>query len=124
MNIVFFGTPTFAKIILESLIKNDDFNVSAVVTQPDKPVGRKQILASSPVRLSATKNNIEVLQPVKLKDAEFVSYLKKIDADVFVVASYGKIIPKEILDIPTFGCINVHGSLLPKYHGASPVQFA
>jgi len=124
MKIVFFGTPNFAKIILGSLIKNDNFNIAAVVANPDKPVGRKKILTAPPAKQLAVKNNIEVLQPTKLKDDVFIRQIKKIGADLFVVASYGKIIPKEILDIPKYGCINVHGSLLPEYRGASPIQYA
>jgi len=117
IKIVFFGTPNFAEIILESLINNDIFEVVAIITNPDKLVGRKQVLTASPVKKIAFESGIEVLQPEKL-----IEQLKKINADVFVVAAYGKIIPKEILEIPKFGCINVHGSLLPKYRGASPIQ--
>lgn len=124
MRIIFFGTPNFAAIILESLLKNENFDVSAAVANSDKPAGRKKILTSPPVKELAQKSKIEVLQPAKLKDAPFAERLKQIKADLFIVASYGKIIPKEILETPKFGCINVHGSLLPEYRGASPIQFA
>lgn len=124
MKIIFFGTPQFAKIILSSLIENKNFDIVCVVTNPDKLIGRKKILTPSPVKQLAIENNIEILQPAKLKDADFINRLKEISADLFVVASYGKIIPKEVLDIPKNGCINIHGSMLPEYRGASPIQFA
>lgn len=124
MKIIFFGAPEFAEIILGSLIKNRDFNVVCVVTNPDKPAGRKRNLTYSPVKRLSAEKNIKILQPAKLKDSDFIKQIKELNAEIFVVASYGKIIPKEILEIPKFGCINIHGSLLPKYRGASPIQSA
>lgn len=119
---IFFGTPDFAVPILNSLIK--ETNLIAVVTQPDKKVGRKQILLPSPIKKIAIKNNIKVLQPNKLKDQKFTNQIKDFNPDLIIVAAYGKIIPKKILDIPKFKCINIHASLLPKYRGASPIQTA
>ena len=121
--IIFFGTPDFAAVILKALI-DSDYDIAAVFTQPDKKVGRKQEVAISPVKDLALKNKIEIFQPQNLRDIKFVEEIKKINPDLFVVAAYGKILPKEILEIPKFGAINVHGSLLPKYRGASPVQCA
>ena len=122
MNIVFMGTPDFAVPSLKMLIK--EHNVLAVVTQPDKPKGRGKKLAFSPVKEVALENGIEVLQPVKVKDGTFVKELMRFDADVFVVVAYGKILTEEVLALPKYGCINVHGSLLPKYRGAGPIQWS
>jgi len=121
--IIFFGTPEFAAGILRTLVENG-FDVVAVVTQPDKKVGRKQAVVFSPVKKLATERRIKVFQPVDLKDAEVIRGLQETRADLFVVAAYGKILPKEILEIPEFGAVNVHASLLPKFRGASPVQCA
>jgi methionyl-tRNA formyltransferase len=123
MKSVFFGTPKFAEIVLRKLIKQDGFEIVAVVCAPDKLVGRKKVLTSPPVKLLAKKNNIFVLQPEKL-NAKFVNELEEFEADVFVTCAYGKIIPKEILDLPKFGALNIHPSLLPKYRGPSPIQSA
>ena len=123
MKIIFFGTPEFAEIILDKLIKSGGFEIVGVVSTPDKQIGRKKVLTSPPVKILAEKNNLKILQPEKL-DENFISELKKIKADLFIVAAYGKIIPKEILEIPEFGILNVHPSLLPKYRGASPIQTA
>jgi methionyl-tRNA formyltransferase len=126
IKIIFFGTPKFAEIILEKIIKSDNYEIIAVVTASDEPVGRKQILTASPVKIFAEKNVVKVLQPEKL-DEEFYNRLKAVchsEADLFITAAYGKIIPKNILDLPKFGCINIHPSLLPKYRGASPIQSA
>lgn len=120
LNITFFGTDIFAKIILEKLIK--EFNVSLIVTKPDEKVGRKQILEESKVSKIAKENNIKCIKPNKLKD--FKEDIKKNSSDIFIVAEYSKIIPQEILDIPKYGAINIHGSILPKYRGASPIQYA
>ncbi|MFA6296797.1 MAG: methionyl-tRNA formyltransferase [Patescibacteria group bacterium] len=120
---IFFGTPDFAVPTLNSLIKGT--NLIAVVTQPDKKVGRKQIFLPSPVKQIAIKNNIKVLQPQKIKEnIEFINQIKDLNPDVIIVAAYGKIIPKDILNLPKYGCINIHASLLPKYRGASPIQTA
>lgn len=117
------GTPDFSVPVLNALIEN--FNVIAVVTQPDKKVGRKQVLTPSPVKKVALANKLEVLQPDKVRgNAEFIRRLKKLSPDLIVVAAYGLILPKEILDIPKYKVINVHASLLPKYRGASPIQAA
>ena len=117
------GTPEFSGPILNSLLER--YNVIAVVTQPDKKVGRKQVLTHSPVKKIALANKIEVSQPEKIKgNAEFIKHIKEINPDLIVVAAYGFILPKKILEIPKFGLINVHASLLPKYRGASPIQTA
>lgn len=124
MNIVFMGTPDFAVACLEKLIESRH-KVLAVFTQPDKPVGRKQILTAPPVKELAVKNGISVYQPVSLKkDNSAVEVLKELNPDIIIVVAYGKILPNEILKLPKFGCINVHASLLPKYRGAAPIQWA
>ena len=121
MKVVYMGTPDFA---VESLI-NAGHEVCAVFSQPDKPVGRKQILTAPPVKEIALKNNIPVFQPISLKnDDTAYNIIKNENPDVIVVVAYGKLLPKSILDIAKYGCINVHASLLPKLRGASPVQTA
>lgn len=121
--VIFFGTEQFAVRILESLLHApQDFTVAAVVTQPARPVGRKQIVTPSPVSQFATEHAIPVITPVTLKDSAVIEQLAAYTADVFVVAQYGLIIPKRILEIPAHGAINVHASLLPKHRGASPVH--
>ena len=117
------GTPDFAVPCLERLIK-DGYDVCLAVTQPDKARGRKMILTPPPVKVTAEKNGVEVFQPVTLKSDEAYDKLKSYNSDFIVVAAYGKILPKRILDIPKYACINVHGSLLPKYRGAAPIQRA
>ncbi len=121
MKIVFMGTPDFARSALEKIIEAG-FEVVLVVTQPDKPKGRSGELQISDVKACALLHNIPVYQPVKIKEAQHVEYLKGIDADIFVVAAFGQILSQEILDIPRFGCVNIHASLLPKYRGAAPIQ--
>lgn len=124
MKIVFMGTPDFAVPCLERLI-TDGHNVAAVFTREDKPVGRKQVLTPPPVKRVALQNNIEVYQPKKLKDSpEVIEVLNSIAPDVIVVVAYGRILPKEVLKIARFGCVNVHGSLLPRHRGASPIQWS
>jgi methionyl-tRNA formyltransferase len=123
MRIVFMGTPEFAVPSLRALIDSGE-NVVAVVTQPDKPKGRGLEVASPPVKVLAEKHGIPVLQPAKIKNDEFLNELKKINPDLICVAAYGKILPRNILDIPPYGCINVHASLLPKYRGAAPINWA
>lgn len=123
MKILFMGTPDFAVPSLEVLI-NSGHEVSCVFTQTDKPVGRKQILTFSKVKECAIKNGIEVYQPKTLRTEESINKVKEISPDVIVVVAYGKILPKEILDYPKYGCINIHGSLLPKYRGAAPIQWS
>ena len=121
LKIIFMGTPEFSVPILNALIKN--YQVSAVVTQPDKKVGRKQVLTPSPIKKLAEENKIVVLQPAKLKDnTEFLEIVKNLKPDLIVVAAYGFILLKDLLTIPSYGVINAHASLLPKYRGASPIQ--
>lgn len=123
MRIIFMGTPDFAVPCLESLI-DAGHNVAAVFTQPDKPVGRKQILTPSPVKACAVSHNIKVYQPEKIKNSNALEIINSINPDVIIVVAYGKILPKEILNAAKFGCINVHASLLPKYRGAAPIQWS
>ncbi|MCR5755015.1 MAG: methionyl-tRNA formyltransferase [Acetatifactor sp.] len=121
MKIVFMGTPDFAAGALESLI-DAGHEITLVVTQPDKPKGRSDKLIFSPVKECAVKHQIPVFQPVKIKTPEAVETLRSYEADVFVVAAFGQIVSQEILDMPRYGCLNIHASLLPKYRGASPIQ--
>ena len=119
--IVFMGTPNIAAKVLRNMI-NAGFNIVAVVAQPDKPVGRKGLLQEVPTKIVAKEHNIPVYQPIKIKlDYEF---LKEINPDIIVTIAYGQIVPQAVLDIPKFGCLNLHGSILPKYRGASPIQTA
>lgn len=122
MKIVFMGTPDYAVKTLEALV-NSNHTVAAVFAQPDKPVGRKQILTPPPVKVCAEKYNIPVFQPQSVRNGDALEILKEIDPDVIVVVAYGKILPKEILTLPKYGCVNGHASLLPKYRGASPIQW-
>lgn len=122
MRIVFMGTPDFAVPVLESLC-DAGHEVAAVVTQPDKPRGRGKEMQYTPVKKTALERNIKVYQPQKVKDEEFVQILKEINPDVIVVVAFGQILPPVILDMPKYGCINVHASLLPKYRGAAPIQW-
>lgn len=123
MNVVFMGTPEFAVPTLRMLIE-DSYAVQAVVTQPDRPKGRGRTVVPSPVKILAETYGIPVLQPEKVRSKEFQQQLKEIAPEVIVVAAYGQIIPESILNIPSQGCINVHGSLLPKYRGAAPIHWA
>ncbi|MCL2513918.1 MAG: methionyl-tRNA formyltransferase [Oscillospiraceae bacterium] len=120
-NIIFMGTPDFAVPCFEKLI-NDRYNIPLVVSRPDKPKGRKQVLGAPPVKELALKRGIEVYQPVSLRTDEAREKIAGFSPDFLVVAAYGNILPKKILDIPKYGCVNVHGSLLPKYRGAAPIQ--
>lgn len=123
MDIVFMGTPDFAVPSLKILI--DNYNVKAVFTQPDKPKGRGKKLAFSPIKELAVQNDIPVFQPIKLKDdKDMIEELNAMKPDFIIVVAFGQILPKEVLDIPKFGCINLHGSLLPMYRGAAPIQWA
>lgn len=123
MNIVFMGTPDFAVPSLNKLIEK--YGVTAVLTQPDKPKGRGKKLAYSAVKEEAVKHEIPVYQPIKLReDAELIQKLKDLKPDFIIVVAFGQILPKEVLDIPKYGCINLHGSLLPMYRGAAPIQWA
>lgn len=123
MKIVFMGTPEFAAVSLMGLIQSKHC-VLAVFTQPDKPAGRKQTLNCSPVKRLAQQNEIPVFQPNTLKDEETLTCLAKLNPDIIIVVAYGKLLPKRILEIPPLGCINLHGSLLPKYRGAAPIQYS
>lgn len=118
--IIYMGTPQYAEAILETLIEADDMEVSLVLTQPDRPVGRKKILTPPPVKSLALKHGIKVLQPNRLSDEGIEDAIREIKADFIVVAAFGQILPKSILDLAP--CINLHASLLPQYRGASPVQ--
>ena len=124
MNIVFMGTPDFAVPSLEELAKNERFTVRAVYTQPDKPVGRKKIITPPDVKVCALKYGLPVYQPDTLRSADVEAQIASFKPDVIVVIAYGKILPENILDIPKYGCVNIHGSLLPKYRGAAPIQRA
>lgn len=123
MKVIFMGTPEIAATILAAII-DSRHEVVLAVTQEDKPKGRGKMLSAPPVKEVALKNNIEVFQPHKIKDDESIAKLREYDADIYVVAAYGKILSKEILDIPKYGCINAHASLLPKYRGAAPIQWS
>ena len=124
MKIVFMGTPDFAKESLEA-VYNAGHEILAVVTNPDRPKGRGMKLVASPVKEFALEKNLKIYQPEKVKNnVEFIEEIKRFKPDVICVVAYGKILPKEILEISKFGCINVHGSLLPQYRGAAPIQWA
>ncbi len=122
VKVVFMGTPEFAVPCLREVCLHHE--VIAVITQPDKPKGRGHKMQHPPVKEFAVSQGITVLQPERIRNAEFVSELRNIHADVFIVVAYGQILSKEILDMPRFGCVNVHGSLLPELRGAAPIQWA
>ena len=123
MKIVYMGTPDFAVNPLHALAEAG-YEVTGVVTQPDKPKGRGKSMLPTPVKEEALKHGFPVYQPVKVRDPEFLQVLEKLDPDIIVVAAFGQIIPKSILELPKYGCINIHASLLPKYRGAAPIQQA
>ena len=124
LNIVFMGTPDFARESLKAIYEAGH-NILAVVTNPDKPKGRGMKLIPSPVKEFAIEKNLKIYQPLKVRNNEdFIGEIKSLNPDVICVVAYGKILPKELLDIPKMGCINVHGSLLPKYRGAAPIQWS
>ncbi len=123
IRIVYMGTPDIAAVILKRLIR-EPYKVVLAVTQPDRPKGRGKELAKSPVKLVAEEAGIPVFQPLKLRDPEAVRTVAKAKPDMIVVAAFGQILPKEVLDLPKYGCINVHASLLPAYRGAAPIQWA
>lgn len=123
MRIVFMGTPDFAAAILKRLIDTDR-NVVGVFSQPDKPVGRKQIITPTATKVVAMEHGIPVFQPAKLRDGEALKIMQELKPDLTVVAAYGKILPKDILDVAPLGNVNVHGSLLPKYRGSAPIQWS
>lgn len=125
VKVVFMGTPDFAVRPLQALIEDENIEVLTVVTQEDKKIGRKQVLTPPPVKRLALEHNIPVLQPPKLKNnKEAIELLEGLNADLFIVVAYGHILPPEVLRIPRYGSINIHGSLLPKYRGASPIEEA
>lgn len=123
MRLVFMGTPDFAVKPLSALIENG-YDIAGVFTQPDKPVGRKAVLTPPPVKVFAAENNIPVFQPTTLKNGAGTEILKKLMPDAVIVIAYGKILPSDFLGFPKYGCINIHGSLLPKYRGAAPIQWS
>lgn len=123
MNIVFMGTPDLAAVVLDNLVKSKH-KVIAVVTQPDKPKGRGNQVIYSPVKELALKYDIPVYQPIKAKEESFLNILRDLNPDMIVVAAFGQILPKALLELPEYGCINVHASLLPKYRGAAPIQWS
>jgi len=123
LRIVFMGTPDFAVPSLQALLEND-YNVVAVVSQPDRPKGRKRVLTPPPVKVEAEKRGIPVLQPERMRRPEAVAELAAYEPDLIVTAAYGQLLPKAVLELPKHGCINVHGSLLPKYRGGAPIQHA
>lgn len=123
MKLIFMGTPDFAVPCLEELIKAGH-EIVGVFTQPDKPVGRKRVMTPPPVKVSAEKNGITVYQPDSVRTEEALSLMKELNPDCVVVVAYGKIIPSDMLKLPKFGFVNVHGSLLPKYRGAAPIQWS
>ena len=123
MRIVFMGTPDFASASLKKLI-DERFDVVGVFTQPDKPKGRGMELCASPVKELALENGLPVFQPVKMRDGTALAQIMALEPDILVVVAYGRILPDDILAVPKYGAINVHGSLLPKYRGAAPIQWA
>lgn len=122
MRIVYMGTPEFAAVALDAIVKEHE--VVAVITQPDKPQGRNRKLVPTPVKVKAQAYDIPVYQPVKIREEESVQMIRDYNPDVIVVAAYGQILPESILNIPKYGCINIHASLLPKYRGAAPIERA
>ena len=122
MGIVFMGTPDFSVPALKALVEAGH-QVIAVVTQPDKPKGRGKEVQMTPVKIQAMEYGIPVSQPAKVREASFVEVLKGLEADVYVVIAFGQILPKAVLELPKYGCINIHASLLPKYRGAAPIQW-
>lgn len=124
MRAVFMGTPEIAAEVLKSLLLSSKHEIIAVVTQPDRPKGRGRLLSKSPVKLIAESYGIPVLQPEKVKAPDAVEQLRQLAPDIILVAAFGQILSKEILDIPKYGCLNVHASLLPEYRGAAPIQWA
>ncbi len=122
LKVIFMGTPEFAVPSLAALI--DNANVLCIVTQPDKPRGRGHKLQSPPVKIFAEENNLRVIQPLKVRAPEVVAQIAELEPDLIVVVAFGQILPQTLLDVPKFGCINVHASLLPKYRGAAPIEWS
>lgn len=123
MRVIFMGTPDFAVGTFEAILAAGH-DVLLAVTQPDKPKGRGKIMQMSPVKECAFKHGIEVYQPKKIREEDCIAYIKSYVPDIIIVAAFGQILPKEILELPKFGCVNIHASLLPKYRGAAPIQWA
>jgi methionyl-tRNA formyltransferase len=123
VNIIFMGTPEFAVPSLRVLLE-EGYQVTAVVTQPDRPKGRKRVLTPTPVKVEAELHGIPVLQPEKLRQSDSVEALRALRPDLIVTAAYGQILPKSVLELPKHGCINIHASLLPKYRGGAPIHYA
>src|SRR5690606_30165621 len=121
--IVFMGTPDFSVPVLRSLIENG-YDIVAVVTQPDRPVGRKKAMTPPPVKIEAERHGIRVLQPEKIREKESTNEILKLQPDLIVTAAYGQILPTAILEAPKYGCINVHASLLPELRGGAPIHYA
>ncbi|HEY5040488.1 MAG TPA: methionyl-tRNA formyltransferase [Verrucomicrobiae bacterium] len=124
LRIIFMGTAELSCASLATLARAEQFSVVAVVTQPDKPKGRELKFQPSPVKMLAEKLNLPVLQPVRARDEKFIAELRELKPDLMVVVAYGQILPQSILDLPRFGCLNVHTSLLPRHRGAAPIQWA
>lgn len=122
--IVFMGTPQFSVPILEGLVANNAYDVIAVVTQPDRPVGRKRILTPPPVKVAAETHHIPVLQPEKISGSEEMERIIQLNPDIIITAAFGQFLPTKLLDVPKFGGVNVHASLLPKYRGGAPVHYS
>lgn len=123
MRMVFMGTPDFSVPVLRALVEAE-YTIAAVVTQPDRPVGRKRVLTPPPVKVEAEKHGIDVLQPEKIREQDQLELVLSYKPDLIVTAAFGQILPKELLDAPSFGCVNVHASLLPKYRGGAPIHQA
>lgn len=123
MRVIFMGTPDFSVGTLEEILAAGH-EVVLTITQPDKPKGRGKIMQASPVKLCAQKHGIAIYQPKKIREKESIEYLREFAPDIIIVSAFGQILPKEILEMPKYGCVNVHASLLPKYRGASPIQWA
>ena len=124
LRVIFMGTAEISCVILQALVRSPELNLLSVVTQPDRPKGRDLKLQPSPVKVLALRERLPVLQPERARDPAFLGQLREAIPDLVVVAAYGQILPKELLELPRFGCINVHTSLLPKYRGAGPIQWA
>src|SRR5882724_9683274 len=124
LRIIFMGTPELARVSLDALLTQPDFQLVAVATQPDRPKGRDLKLQPSPVKQAAMARGLPILQPERARNEGFIRSLQALEPDLIAVAAYGQILPKAILDLPRFGCLNVHTSLLPKYRGAAPIQWA
>jgi methionyl-tRNA formyltransferase len=124
LRIVFMGTPELAAVSLSALLREPAFQIVAVVTQPDRPKGRELNLTSSAVKNAASQAGLPILQPNRARDERFIAELQALKPDLIAVAAFGQILPKAILDLPLYGCLNVHTSLLPKYRGAAPIQWA